>query len=425
MTSTEYHTHRENRGLHEPFLARAADTSARELANNGLGAFLALRLMDQFAVDQGKIHREATDYQITATAEFLNDIYPCTPEVTHLRELVRVAATAIAEDDRRLLFPPLLAFAYWLEQELRLEEALDVLSTALRLSDGRDGEEEVAAHLNHARVLRLHGDFDGARTSYQRSGQIAARLGDDHSVLLSRIGYSVVLQRAGNLQESERVLREVVREAQRLGDADAEARACHDLGGTLYFGGRPREAIPLLYHAYELHQSPLRQAQALSDTGSLLMEIGCYEAAHHAFRVVLSSHPPRAIRINTVLEQLELSALVGDRVSFERWRQELANERERLTPEQQVDLELKSGCGFALFGQTGRGERHLNAAVKLAEQHGMGERIFHTEEKLKELGERQTADSRGLTLPSEMPKDEPGLEDTLLRLEALAADVIG
>jgi len=425
LASTDYRTYRENPSLHEPFLARAADSSSPEPANKGLGAFLTLRLIDHFAADQGEPHREATSYQITATGEFLDDLYPSTPEVTHLREIVRVAATAIAESDRRLLFAPLLAFAYWLEQELRLDEALDVLSTALRLSDGRDSEEEVAAHLTQGRVLRLRGEFDAARSSYHRCGQIAAKLGDDHSVLLSRIGHAVVLQRVGNLPESERVLREVVAQAHGLGDRDAEARACHDLGGTLYFGGRAREAIPLLYRAYELHQSPLRQARALSDTGSLLIEIGCYEAANHAFRLVLSNHPPREVRIRTVLELLELSALVRDRISFERWRQELAHRREQLAPDEQVDFELKSGCGLGQFGLAGPGEKHLRAAVKLAEQYGMGERIFHAEEKLKELREHRTADDRGSALPPETLKDEPSLADTLVRLEAMAADVVG
>ncbi len=425
MPLKDHRSETNNWELHEPFLERAADANAGQGDGDGLGAFLALRLTDQFAVNGKAICRDATLYQVTATRKFLDDANPRTPEVTHLREIVRVATMALKADDRRLLFPPLMAFAYWLEQELRLDEALDVLTTALRLSDGRDGEEEVAAHLNHARLFRLRGNFAEARVSYQLAGKTALVIGDQHSSMLSEIGLAVVLQKVGNLPESERILRGVIAEAQRLEDYDAEARACHDLGGTLHFGGRGREAITLLYRAYELHQSPLRQARALSDTGSLLMEEGCYEAANHAFRVVLSNHPPREVRIRTVLELLELSALVRDRVSFERWHQELKHQREELAPEEQVDLELKSGCGLGHFGLTARGEKHLRAAVTLAEQYGMGERIFYAEEKLRELRERQTADDRGLTLPSVTGKDEPSLSDTLLRLEALAADVVG
>ena len=417
-------SHYENSSLHEPFLERAADTEAQEAGNNGLGAFLTLRLIDQFSADREKIHREATAYQTTATGEFLNDIYPQTPEVTHLRELVRVAGTALDTNDRRLLLPPMMAFAFWLEQELRLAEALDVLNTALRLSDGRDGEEEVAAYLQYARVLRMQGDFEDARESYAHSGDIAARIGDEHSVLLSQIGHGMVLQKVGNLPESERVLREVIKEAQRVGNRDAEARAHHDLGGTLYFGGRARDAIPLAYRAFELHQSPLRRARALSDAGSMLKEIGCYTAAGHAFAIVLSNHPAPEVRAHTVLELLELSAQIGDRISFERWRQELVQPGGDLTPDQQIDLEIKLGSGFALFGQLDRSDKHLSGAVALAESYGMGERLFFAEKKLNDLRENRTAEINSTVLPSGQ-QDESGVQDTITRLEVLVADVVG
>jgi hypothetical protein len=56
----------------------------------------------------------------------------------------------------------------------------------------------------------------------------------------------------------------------------------------------------------------------------------------------------------------------------------------------------------------------------------MGERIFHAEQKLKQLRERHTAnDDHGPTLPPERRKDEPSLADTLVRLEAIAAGVVG
>jgi tetratricopeptide (TPR) repeat protein len=295
--------------LHEPFLERAADTEEQEAggSGNGLGAFLTLRLIDQFSADREKIHREATAYQVTATGEFLNDIYPRTPEVTHLRELVRVAGTALDTKDRRLLLPPLMAFAFWLEQELRLEEAQDVLKTALQLSDGRDGEEEVAAHLQYARVLRMQGDFEGARESYARSGTLAAAIGDKHSVMLSQIGQGVVLQKVGNLPGSERVFREVIMEAERTGDRDAEARACHDLSGTLYYASRASEGAHLAFRAFELYDQSIMRFRALSDTGIFLKELGHYPEAKKAFLIVLGSNPTPDVRARTVTELLDHS----------------------------------------------------------------------------------------------------------------------
>ena len=425
MPLKDHRSETNNWELHEPFLERAVDANAEQGDGDGLGAFLTLRLTDQFAVNGKAICRDATAYQITATRKFLDDANPRTPEVTHLREIVRVATMALKADDRRLLFPPLMALAYWLEQELRLDEALDVLTTALRLSDGRDGEEEVAAHLNHARLLRLRGDFAEARAAYQLAGEIAATTGDPHSVMLSEIGLAVVLQRVGNLPESERILRGVIADAQRLGDSDAEARACHDLGGTLYFGSRAREAIPFAFRAFELHQSPVRRARALSDTGAMLKEIGCYRAARHAFYLVLSNHPPREVRTNTVLELLELSAIVGDRVSFERWRRELTRRRQELNSEQLVDFELKLGTGFARLSRLAQAEQHVQIALKLAEEFGMGERIFHCERQLRELQEHRVTTTDDAALPDSQWDSEPGVLVTIAQLDSLAADVLG
>ena len=420
MTSTYDNSHYENSSLHDPFLERAADTEAQEAGNNGLGAFLTLRLIDQFSADREKIHREATTYQTTATGEFLNDIYPQTPEVTHLRELVRVAGTALETNDRRLLLPPMMAFAFWLEQELRLAEALDVLNTALRLSDGRDGEEEVAAYLQYARVLRMQGDFEDARESYAHSGSIAARIGDKHSVLLSQIGHGVVLQKVGNLPGSERILREVIVEAERTGDHDAEARARHDLSVTLYFAGRISEGAHLTFRAFELYEQSILRFRALSDTGVFLKELGHYSEAKKAFLIVLGSNPPRDVRARTVTELLDLGALTDDRVSFERWRRDLAVHYDQLPPDDQVDFDMKVASGLSVFGRHPAAVKHYERALQVAEQCHLGERIFAVEKLLRDQRERRTkeVDHTAPRVSKEVPDEY--LVETLDGLNALA-----
>src|SRR5256886_7296142 len=48
-------------------------------------------------------------------------------ETSHLTGLVRAVADAFQEQDARIAVPALLAYAHYLEDELRLEEALDML----------------------------------------------------------------------------------------------------------------------------------------------------------------------------------------------------------------------------------------------------------------------------------------------------------
>jgi tetratricopeptide (TPR) repeat protein len=410
----------DNHSLHEPFLERAADKDSKDTGSNGLAAFLTMRLVDQFAADREDVSREAVRYQITATCKFLEDLYPRNAEVTSLREIVRVAGAAIDVRDRRLLFSPLLAFAFWLEQELRLEEALDVLDSALNLSDGRSAEEEVAGFLQKGRVLRLSGRFDDARAAYQKGGKIAANTGDTRSVLLSQIGRGVVMQKLGNLPESERILCEVIAAAQRVGDRDAEGRACQDLGGTLYFGGRIAQAANYAFRAYELLEQPLQRLRALSDTGVCLKELGHYSEAGKAFAVVLGDNPPPDIRAITVAEMVDMSVLMGDRIGFERWRRDLAEQYDQLPPDDRVDFDIKVGTGFVEFGMRGQAEKHLRRAMSVAEEYKMGERIFKLEELLKTVLEPCVPAGEKADSHTVQRSVEPQLQSTLESLNALA-----
>jgi tetratricopeptide (TPR) repeat protein len=408
-------------GLHEPFLERAADKDSHDTGSNGLAAFLTMRLVDQFAADREDVSREAVRYQIAATRKFLEDLYPRNPEVTSLREIVRVAGAAIDVRDRRLLFSPLMAFAFWLEQELRLEEALDVLDSALNLSDGRSAEEEVAGLLQKARVLRLSGKFDDARAAYQKGGKIAANVGDKHSVLLSQIGRGVVLQKLGNLPESERILCDVISAAQRVEDRDAEGRACQDLAATLYFAGRMAQAANYAFRAYELLEQPLQRLRALSDTGVFLKELGHYSEASKAFAVVLGSNPPLDVRARTVAEMIDLSAVTADRIGFERWRRDLAEQYDRLPPDDKVDLDIKVGSGLLEFGMRGQAEKHVRRALSVAEECKMGERIFKLEELLQNMLEPSVPASEKADSHTVQRNVEPQLQSTLESLNALAA----
>lgn len=389
--------------FHEAFLARAANATDQRIKARALGAFLTLRLVDQFArVSPEDLGSESLQYQLKATSDYLAQLYPRTVEVNHLAEVARVAAGTSRAGSTRVLWPPMLAYGYWLEQQLRLDEALDVLETALRLSDGRTSEEDVAAHLQRARVLRRAGRFRDASEEYTTAGSLAIALADHRSELLSRIGRAIVLQKIGNLPESERVLREVLEDAASLGDRDAEARACHDLSVALALRERFSEAIPYAYRAYELYEHPTHKARALNDTASLLKELGHYSAAQDALTVVVGSCPPTEVLLRAQLELLDVSAQIGDRLSFERWRRELGTDSELMPPDLLVEFAMTLGAGLVAFGRAADGEAELCRAVKLAEQHAMGEVVFRAERILLDARERGTRQANA-ALPTAPP----------------------
>lgn len=397
--------------FHEAFLARASGARGSRAKARALGGFLTLRLVDQFArLGTDSLNSEALAYQTKATADFIAQLYPRTAEVNHLAEIARVASGAARTGTNRTLWPPMLAFAYWLEQELRLDEALDALDTVLRLSDGRVAEEELATHLQRARALRRAGRFADASEGYANAGRLACELADHRSEMLSRIGRAIVHQKTGNLPESERILRSVLEDSRQLGDREAEARACHDLAVALATRERLDEAVPLAFRAYELYDHPSQRARALSDTGRLFKELGHYGSARDALTVVLVSSPETDILLRTKLEMLDVSAAMGDRLSFERWRRAIQTDYDLMPPDLQIDFAMKLGAGISTFGRDDEAEAKLREAVSLSEANGMGESLFRAEKLLAEIRDRAARRPRAAALATPPPVVQPTSE---------------
>ncbi len=407
---------------HEAFLERAAQAEGTSSSTIALGAFLTMRLMDQFATDRTDRSPTALHYQISSTREFLAATEPQTEEVEQLRAVVQTAEEAAHTGRKNEVHQQLLAYAKWLESELQFAEARDVLVTALRLAGAGAEPLRISTLLQLGRVLRHLGQFEASRAAYRRGGELASAIGDNHSELLSRIGQGVVFQKTGNLPESERVLRGVLREAVERGDRDAEARACHDLAGSLHHMNRGAEGAPLAFRAYQLYEDPIQRIRALSDTGQILKERGLYGPARKAFLAVIDQGPPPEIRLRTVVELVDLSAITGDRLSFERWRREVADSYERLPVDERVDFELKVGCGFAQFGRLVEGRKHLERALELAEKHSLPEWLFRAEALIKSEDQQQHRAGRSNAAPAVSPETSPELRATIEELEQLCVN---
>src|SRR2546422_10026663 len=137
-----------------------------------------------------------------------------------------------------LVLPALFAYAHYLEDEMRLEEALDVLDTLLQVGGAKlTPADAVGARLRRARVYRKLNEVEAAEQSYAEGGALAATVGDKHSELLSRIGRAEAIRGRGNLAEAERSLRGTLVEAEAIDDRQAQALAHHVLAAVLQTGG--------------------------------------------------------------------------------------------------------------------------------------------------------------------------------------------
>src|SRR5712691_10866937 len=232
---------------HAVFLHRLAGESPSSALEPRLGraAFVALRLVDLLGAEYTTLHPDAFHYQYVATARCCRDLPPGAIERSHLVGLVQGTRDAFEQRSAGLVLPALFAYAHYLEDEMRLEEALDVLDTLLQVGGEKlPPTDAVGARLRRARVYRKLNEFDAAEESYAEGGALAAAIGDTHSELLSRIGRADTLRSRGNLFDAENSLRDTLFDAERLRDRDAEARGHQVLAVVLSTRGQPAEAIP-------------------------------------------------------------------------------------------------------------------------------------------------------------------------------------
>jgi tetratricopeptide (TPR) repeat protein len=354
---------------HAVFLERATTEPPTSVeVRLGQGAFLVLRLVDLLAPDRDPpTSTEVFRYQSAATGRYCVELGPIGPEATHLQGLVQSAEDAFANHDPRVIAPGMLAYAHFLEDGGRYLESLDVLETLLRAGRERLRDaDQIATALRVGRVNRKMQRFDEAERWYATGGELASRVGDAYSVLLSRLGHANVLHYRGNLAECERVYRAILIDSQHQQCVAAEARAEHGLGATLAVRGQPEEAIPHLWRGVELYEDQPSRMRSFHDLGVAMMKLGDAAGAERALLQVVQHETTADNLSNTIIELMYCASYRRDRVGFERWRERCEAVVALMAPNMHADFLLKSGIGFARFDSFAKAERLLGEALRIA-----------------------------------------------------------
>ncbi|HKU62143.1 MAG TPA: hypothetical protein VJQ44_13045 [Gemmatimonadales bacterium] len=373
---------------HAPFLERARverDLDREVSARLALAAYVTARLVDRLnegAPDDES--REAFAWQVDAVRRHLSDLPAELPETAHLVGILeQVPPTGQARTGLRL---GLTAYAYFLEHEARLAEALDVLGLAAR-SHGRaiPVGEFAALALFAARLRRLQAQWAAANASYAAAEEAGQVTGDMVTVLRSRIGRGGVLRGQGNLPACRSLTESVLRSAEELNLREVQAMACADLAAVLELQGLLTESVQAKYRAFRLCDDEIQRMRYLGDLGIGLAQIGAFSAARTAYEIVIGSQASFLVRTNAILELMELESGVDNRVAFERLRAEAESVRERMTPSMTADYLYKLGIGLARFGKVARAREVLNDALRLTEATGLNAWYFRIERTLQSL----------------------------------------
>src|SRR5438874_11579249 len=349
-------------------------------ARLGQAAFLALRLVDLLAPDRPHVSDDAFHYQWVATDRFCAELRAAATEGAHVHGIAESSADAQRLGDIRLVGPALFAYAHFLEEELRLDEAVDVLTTLLVVVATRlSAKDAVAAQLRFARVHRKLNRFDEAEAAYAEAGAMATAAGDRYSALLARIGLANTILGRGNLAEAERRLEGVLADARAVGERDAEARAEQGIAAALYYMGQSVEAVPHAWRAFELYEEEESRLRALGDVGIMMLTLGDAAGAERALTEVVRRSGTQESLTNALVELMHCASFRRDHVGFARWRERCEQHLPDMPPNILADFYLKQGIGQARFGRFRRAAELMKQALEVAGEAALHEYEFRIE----------------------------------------------
>src|SRR5690242_7415636 len=372
---------------HTPFLERARDEHERDRdlpARLALGAYLVSRLADRVLSTDRVTTCEGLLWQLDAVLRHLRELPADSPEAAHLHGVT----DAMPLDGQPLasLRLSLMAYAYFLEHEGRLEEGLEILELAVRTHGVEMPAGDFAASALFAgRLNRLLARWPAATDCYSAAEAAATTEADTVLMLRARLGRGAVFRGQGNHPLARQIAQEVAASAARAGHREVEAMAYADLGVVLMNEGRQVEAIQAIYQSFLLSDDLLQRTRALGDLGVALLGVGAIEASRTAFDIVLRSKSSFGVRLNAVLELMDIESATGNRMAFERRRGEAEAARGRMPPSMLADFYYKSGVGLARFGQLARARDLLLAGQEHAENYRLNAWYFRFEQTIANL----------------------------------------
>lgn len=372
-----------------PFLnrARREREQGRDVAARiALGAYLGARLVDRrLSLAQSSDEIEGFRWQLESTRKFLLELPSQDAEVSHLIGITEAVDSDATHRDA-ILRMALVAYGYYLEHEGRLEEALEALQLGARTYRDEFPPLDLATlSLFVARLNRALARWDRANKAYGVAEQAGLEVQDLSTVMLARIGLGNVLRGQGNLGAARQALEAVIAETTAPELREVHGRSWSDLSVVLGSQGFVLESLTAKYKALLALRDELMRTRVLGDLGISLRELGVYDAARQCFEMVLSTNPGFIIRANTCIEMMEMESALGNRLAFERNRQEALALADRMPPSMAIDYRYRVGIGFARFGKDARARATLREALALAEANKLNEWYFRVDRVLRNL----------------------------------------
>jgi tetratricopeptide (TPR) repeat protein len=368
---------------HLPFFEAlgALDTSSREWASTSAG-LVTLRLFDLRRAEE-------TGGSAIVAAEIgaVRDAIEAMPSEELARSIlanvVDAAMEGPAASTERAL-PPLLAYGKALQLTARWLLAVDVFETLLEHpASGEQGDLALQAALKCAYCLRTANRFDEAESAYDRVRELAAAFDDRSAGFLSEIGRANVALQRGNFPKAEAMLDAVIASSSEAECAGAHARALHDRGAVAYRRGQREEALRFMHAALVGQVEPTQRDRLLGDIALVMGELGFVSETRDVHLLIEATAVEQDTRWLAKINLMELEAISGNEITFERHRRELAEAP--LPPRLRALLLLDSAQGFRRFGRLDAARSALADAAEFADRHELNDLAFRAESALEQL----------------------------------------
>jgi tetratricopeptide (TPR) repeat protein len=405
---------------HSPFLERAVRERDEGRAAPALAAYATGRLIDRWLAPPSAPAADELGQELESLQTHLHELPRQDPETACLsRILGEIALQSTASPG---LGRELLAYAAFLEQQGRLDEALEATTLAGRAFGSGIAPGELAdCALTAGRLNRLLALWTAALTCYEAAERAGRESGNLVAALRGRLGCGAVARGRGNLPAARRIAEAVRAEARALDLPQVQALACADLAAACSELGLPVEALQADYEMFRLHPDPDHRMRTLGNVGLDLLQLGWHDAARTAFTIVLRSATAVTVGLNARLELMALESAVGDPIAFERHHRVAEVRRDQMPPSMQVDFLFKTASGRRRFGQPAAARAVLVEAQAIATAHDLHAWSFRIERAIRDL---DAAGDGGLPEPAATPRrDSPVVREVAAGLEEYAASI--
>jgi tetratricopeptide (TPR) repeat protein len=264
--------------------------------------------------------------------------------------------------------------------------------------------------------FRAIGRQDSALEAFETGRALASARGDLASELHLRISEANLEEQLGNSGAAERLLEEVLVDAERAALTHVRARALHDRGVIAYYREDHGRALSLFFQALSAYGTHPRVERVLADIAMVVLEFGFLDIARDAFRALEIYSEERVQRWTAALNLMRIGVLDGDEAAFDFYRRKMADVR--LSARLEAHYHLLVSEGWLRFDKPSLAHKALNRAQHTARRYKvneLGERLAHCLldlQRARTTSERLPAAARQIAPRGQASDVRPFLEPT-------------